>query len=176
MMQLPQRNLVLVLLILVLIDAAYAVMGGGDEPPPQPGDSDYSAGVAAFERADWQSVVEHMEKAVAQRPWNDNAYNLLGFAYRKLGDYGRALAAYRQALDLNPHHRGALEYLGETYLAMGCVERANQTLGQLEAACRRVAENGELDRGTVTCEEWTELKAAIDAVPPSAERACALTP
>jgi tetratricopeptide (TPR) repeat protein len=175
-MQRLHRALVLILLILVLIEVAYAVMGGSDEPPPRPGDVDYRAGVAAFERADWQGVIAHMEKAVTVRPWNDNAYNLMGFAYRKLGHYPRALAAYRQALDLNPHHRGALEYLGETYLVMGCVERANDVLGQLAAACKRVAENGGPDQGSVSCEEWTELKAAIDAVPPAAARACSLAP
>jgi hypothetical protein len=72
------RHVLFIVLILIWFDAAYAVMSGSDEPPTRPGDSDYSAGVAAFERADWQGVITHMEKAVTKRPWNDNAYNLMG--------------------------------------------------------------------------------------------------
>ena len=52
------------------------------------------------------------------RPWDAEAHNLAGHAYRKLGDYERALTLYDQALRLNPHHRGALEYLGEAYLEL----------------------------------------------------------
>ncbi len=59
-----------------------------------------------------------MARVIELRPWDAEAYNLAGHAHRKLGDYERALAFYDQALDLNPHHRGALEYLGEAYLEL----------------------------------------------------------
>ena len=42
----------------------------------------------------------------------DEAYNLSGFAYRKLGKYNQALRFYDTALKLNPHNLGALESLG----------------------------------------------------------------
>jgi tetratricopeptide (TPR) repeat protein len=48
----------------------------------------------------------------------------MGFASRKLGNYRQALVHYQTALELNPHHRGALEYLGEAYLEMGCAAQA----------------------------------------------------
>jgi len=166
----------LMVMILVWIDVTDAVMSGNDEPPPRPRNSDYSAGIAAFENANWQSVIEHMSNVVARQPWNDNAYNLMGFAYRKLGDFPRALAAYQQALDLNPHHRGALEYLGETYLVMGCLERANEVLRRLETACERVDKPSGSNQESGMCEEWTELKAAIEAVPSSEKRTCSSGP
>ena len=168
--------LILILLVLVLAKTTNAVMSGSDYPQTGPSDPDYRAGLAAFDRADWQSVIDQMEKVVAQRPWHDDAYNLMGFAYRKLGNYARSVAAYQQALELNPHHRGALAYLGETYLAMGCVKQANDVLGQLEVVCRRVAGDREQGQGQGTCEEWVALKEAIDAVPQPAARACTLTP
>ena len=89
-----------------------------------PPDDEYAQGKAAFEREDWPAVIEHMTRAIAERPWDDDAHNLMGFAYRKLGDYDQALEQYDRALALNPHHRGALEYLGEAYLEMDQPELA----------------------------------------------------
>ena len=45
-------------------------------------------------------------------------YNLLGFSYRKLEnpDLDKSFAAYMMALELDPNHAGAHEYLGELYL------------------------------------------------------------
>src|ERR1700741_2336596 len=42
-----------------------------------------------------------------------DVYNLMGFSLRKSGDYRQAYTFYRKALDFDPAHRGALEYLGE---------------------------------------------------------------
>ena len=78
-------------------------------------------------------MIEHMTRVIAQRPWHDDAHNLMGFAYRKLGDYDRALEAYDRALELNPHHRGALEYLGEAYLELDRPELAKDMLDRLAA-------------------------------------------
>ena len=89
-------------------------------------------------RIDWQGVLEHMRQAVELRPWQDSAYNLMGFAYRKLGDYPAALDAYGKALRLNPYNRGALEYLGEAYLELDRPDDAKTTLDRLADACRRL--------------------------------------
>jgi len=140
---------------------AVAVSGFDAEPPPAAADDPYGAGVAAFEREDWQGVLDHMGLAIEKRPWQDNAHNLMGFAYRKLGDYPAALAAYDRALTLNPHNRGALEYLGEAYLELDRPGDAKATLERLAAACRRLA-HGATDP-LATCEEWQELAEAYEA-------------
>ena len=114
------RHVTLGALLLVLAAApAFAVTLGAESDPSASGDEDdYAQGATAFEREDWPAVIDHMTKATAERPWHDDAYNLMGFAYRKLGDYDKALQSYDRALELNPHHRGALEYLGEAYLEL----------------------------------------------------------
>jgi tetratricopeptide (TPR) repeat protein len=142
---------------------AVAIMGRGDgEQAPASGD-DYANGKAAFEREDWQSVIDHMAKVLAEQPWHDDAHNLMGFAYRKLGDYDKALEAYDDALKLNPHHRGALEYLGEAYLELDRPELAKATLDRLAAECQQIAV-GATDGGWQSgCEEWQELNAAYEA-------------
>ncbi|HEY7494314.1 MAG TPA: tetratricopeptide repeat protein [Candidatus Tectomicrobia bacterium] len=83
-----------------------------------------------------------------------------------IGDYHCALAHYHKALDLNPHHRGTLEYLGEAYLDMGCVAQAHALLTRLEVACQRIM--GEAPGW----QEWQELQAAIAAYRGSARRDC----
>ena len=41
-----------------------------------------------------------------------DVYNLMGFSLRKTGDRKQAYTFYRKALDFDPQHKGALEYLG----------------------------------------------------------------
>lgn len=151
-------------LLAALAGPAHAVMSGGEgERPPPPVPAAFAQGQAAFEREDWPAVIEHMTRAVDERPWDDDAYNLMGFAYRKLGDYDKALAAYDRALALNPHHRGALEYLGEAYLELDQPERAREMLDRIEIECRRIATAASNDAWQSDCEEWQELDAAYRA-------------
>jgi tetratricopeptide (TPR) repeat protein len=140
---------------------AGAVTGFDAEPTPALADDPYAAGVAAFEQEDWQGVLDHMSAALEARPWLDNAHNLMGFAYRKLGDYRAALEAYDKALTLNPYNRGALEYLGEAYLELDRPDDAKQTLERLAGACRLLAHGG-VDP-LAKCAEWQELSEAYEA-------------
>jgi tetratricopeptide (TPR) repeat protein len=152
------RGMWIALLLAAHIGPAGAVTGFDAAPPPAAADDPYAAGVAAFEREDWQGVLEHMRAAAKLRPWQDNAYNLMGFAYRKLGDYPAALDAYGEALRLNPYNRGALEYLGEAYLELDRPDDAKATLDRLADACRLLA-HGAVDP-LATCHEWQELSDA----------------
>ncbi len=133
--------------------------GGGDAPPAAAGTDPYAAGVAAFDHQDWQGVIDHMARVIEERPWEDEAYNLSGFAYRKLGDYNRALESYDQALKLNPHNRGALEYLGEAYLEMDRPKDAQAMLDRLDAECRRLADRA--GGKQPDCEEREDLEEAL---------------
>ena len=61
-------------------------------------------------------------------------YNLLGFSYRKLEnpDLDKSFAAYMMALELDPNHAGAHEYLGELYLMRDDLDKASNILLELE--------------------------------------------
>jgi Flp pilus assembly protein TadD len=128
-----------------------------------PVDPDYAAARTAFEQADWQGVLDNAARVVARRPWDDNAYNLMGYAHRQLGNYRQALTHYHQALDLNPHHRGALEYLGEAYVEMGCIAQAREMLARLETACKRLTGDSAAANWQAGCTEWHDLQAVINA-------------
>ena len=61
-------------------------------------------------------------------------YNLLGFSYRKIEnpDLDKSFAAYMMALELDPNHIGAHEYLGELYLMRDNLEKATGMLEKIE--------------------------------------------
>ena len=61
-------------------------------------------------------------------------YNLLGFSYRKSSnpDLDKSYDAYMTALEHDPKHAGAHEYLGELYMMRGDQENAMNMLGKLE--------------------------------------------
>jgi tetratricopeptide (TPR) repeat protein len=83
-----------------------------------------------------------------------DVYNLMGFSLRKTGDQKQAFTFYRKALDFDPQHKGALEYLGELYVETGQIEKAKANADQLKKLCPS------------GCEELADLEEAIaHAVP-----------
>ena len=62
-------------------------------------------------------------------------YNLLGFSYRKLKkpDLDKSFAAYMMAIEIDPKHIGAHEYLGELYLMLDKKNKAIEILTKLES-------------------------------------------
>ena len=80
-----------------------------------------------------------------------DVYNLLGFTLRKTGDFKTSLTYYTKALELQPDHKAAREYLGELYVETGNIEKAKEQLAALAKLCP----NG--------CEEREDLQKAISA-------------
>ncbi len=64
-----------------------------------------------------------------------DVYSLLGFSYRKSGDRTNGALYYRKALDLDPWHKGALEYQGEMFVEMGDLPKAKTNLAKLVQLC-----------------------------------------
>src|SRR5437868_454055 len=64
-----------------------------------------------------------------------DVYNLLGFALRKTGDVRTSLTYYTKALELQPDHKAAREYLGELYVETGNMEKAKEQLAALAKLC-----------------------------------------
>ena len=151
----------LVIVLIALATApARAVLSGAEWEEKTQRDPDLAAAAQAVQSERWPEAVSILKKVIERRPFDDDALTLLGYAYRKLGDYDRALQHYRRALELNPYHVGAMEYLGEAYVETGRADRARELLDRIEATCRRT-------HGDATwrerCSEWTELQERIEA-------------
>jgi tetratricopeptide (TPR) repeat protein len=112
-------------------------------------DADYAAGRKAIDARSWSVAVQRFELAERRHPDNADLQNYLGYAYRNLGKYDAALAHYKRALALDPRHRGAHEYIGETYLIMGDLPAAERHLAALREIC------------LLPCEEQDDLQKAI---------------
>jgi len=80
-----------------------------------------------------------------------DVYNLMGFSLRKTGDYAQAYTFYRKALDFDPAHRGALEYLGELFVETRQFEKARENVAILKRLC------------PFGCEELEDLEHALAA-------------
>ncbi len=105
---------------------------------------------SAIDAGNYQDAIPILEDMLEEDAENANAYNLLGFAFRNLGDYGKSETYYDQALTIDPKHKGANEYLGELYLKLGQLEKAEAQLARLDDIC------------TFGCEEYDDLKAALE--------------
>ena len=105
---------------------------GNDEPAAAAPESAYGKGVALVQEEDYAAAIEGLDAALAEDPEEAEGY-------------------YLRALEQEPEHRGANEYLGELYLETGRLELAEERLAVLDDAC------------FFGCEEYDELKEAIEA-------------
>ena len=88
---------------------------------------------------------------IAEDTQQADVYNLLGFTLRKTGDFTTSLTYYTKALELQPDHKAAHEYLGELYIEIGNTPKAKEQLDALVRLCPG------------GCEEREDLEKAIDA-------------
>lgn len=89
----------------------------------------------AMDGEDWNGAVRILVRVLAESPDNAEAYSNLGQVYRKLGEPDQALIYYDHALYLDPDNRGALEYLGELYLDLNDLPKAEAQLDRLAQIC-----------------------------------------
>lgn len=151
------RAPVLTILLAAMLSAAplatIAAPSAVEEPKPaaKPANADFTNAKKAIEGKDWPQAIGLLRKVTAAEPNNPEAFNLLGFATRKSGDARGSLQYYQQALALDPKHIGAHEYIGEAYLMLDDLPRAEDHLRKLNDLC------------TFGCREYRDLKAAVEA-------------
>ena len=123
--------------------------GGGPDSPAESKDPDYQAGAAAIKAKSWDRAIERLTVAITREPRNADAWNFLGYAYRHMGDLDNSFKNYERALEINPKHRGAREYLGEAYLQANRLADAEVQLAALDKLC------------FLPCEQYSDLKEKI---------------
>jgi tetratricopeptide (TPR) repeat protein len=70
-------------------------------------------------QSQYADSIDDFKKAIGYNNRSYEAFNELGYAMRKTGDYHTALKAYDAALSLKSDFAPAIEYRGEAYLALG---------------------------------------------------------
>jgi tetratricopeptide (TPR) repeat protein len=156
------------LIAVPLLTSAHAA--GDDNPSPPASDSKkekkakrssieddrfikgYRAAYAAiYDRNDYASAIAQL-KALGQ---NDRAEvaNLIGYSYRKLGDYKVSQIWYERALKADPNHVKTWQYYGLWQLEQGNRDQAQYHLNRIAALA-----------GT-NSEEYRSLAAALEKPP-----------
>jgi tetratricopeptide (TPR) repeat protein len=152
--------------------------GGGGEPPsssPPPSDTKsthkpkkksskqsgldnpafiqgYRAAYATiYDRNDYAAAIEQL-KALGHDD-SANVANLIGYSYRKLGDYKLSQIWYERALKADPNHVLTWQYYGLWQIEQGNRDQAQYHLSRIAAIC-----------GT-GCEEYRSLAAALEKPP-----------
>jgi cytochrome c-type biogenesis protein CcmH/NrfG len=124
---------------------AYAVdnMSSTDAP-------DLTSVRAKIKAKDYTAALAEL-RDLAEDTQQADVYNLLGFTLRKTGDFKTSLTYYTKALELQPDHKAAREYLGELYVETGNLAKAKEQLAILAKLCPS------------GCEEREDLQKAISA-------------
>jgi tetratricopeptide (TPR) repeat protein len=148
----PTARLGAALLAAALLSSPLPAPGApGDDEEAGALDPDLVAGKAAIEAKEWRRAIAALSSAALRDTRNADIQNYLGFAYRNAGQLDDAFRHYARALALNPRHRGAHEYVGEAYLMVGDLAKAEEHRAALEAIC------------LIPCEELDELREKIEA-------------
>jgi tetratricopeptide (TPR) repeat protein len=167
------RLLTLAMFSVALIAAPVAVYAAPDNDPPPPSsdkgkkkrssevkpgieDTAFASGYRAayatiYDRNDYASAIAQL-KALGR---DDSAAvaNLIGYSYRKLGDYKVAQIWYERALKADPNHVKTWQYYGLWQVEQGNREQAQYHLNRIAALS-----------GTGS-EEYRSLAAALEKPP-----------
>ena len=104
-----------------------------------------------YERNDYTSAIEQL-KALGHDE-HPNVANLIGYSYRKLGDYKTSQLWYERALKADPNHVLTWQYYGLWQIEQGNRDQAQYHLSRIAAIC-----------GT-DCAEYRSLAEALEKPP-----------
>ena len=101
-------------------------------PAKQP---ELKAARLAIARKDYSLAISELNAVLSKKPEHADAWNLLGYSSRKSGDFETAETAYKKALEIDPKHTQAMEYMGEMYLTLNQPAKAEELLARLNKLC-----------------------------------------
>ena len=117
-------------------------------------ETQYFASVGLINQGRYQAAFDDLVLTAAAAGPHPDITTYMGYTQRKLGNFETAKSYYAMALEVDPNHKGANEYLGELYVETGDMDKARIQLAKLEEIC------------TFGCIEENELRAwIVDALP-----------
>lgn len=143
---------------LAVLSLSFTLVLGQFAPPANADGTDdgsvlpsYTEAKAYVDTLRFRLALPILKELVRAEPTNADAWNLLAFSQRNLGDIKLARQNYDKALALDPNHKGAHEYLGEMFLILDDLASAQRQLATLASICPQ------------GCEQHDDLQQAIDA-------------
>ena len=133
----------------IFISLPAVAAGGGDYTSSSSKPAVYNEALLLIKAENYLDAIAKLKGAEQSAKDDADIQNLLGFSYRKSGNLDEAAKHYDKALDLDPKHKGALEYQGELFLMLGDKAAAEDNLEKLDKIC------------WLGCEELDELRTAI---------------
>ena len=111
----------------------------------------HAAYATVYDRNDYASAIDEL-KALGH---DDSAAvaNLIGYSYRKLGDYRLAQVWYERALKIDPNHVKTWQYYGLWQVEQGNRDQAQYHLNRIGKLCG------------ADCAEYRSLAAALEKPP-----------
>jgi tetratricopeptide (TPR) repeat protein len=119
----------------------------------------------------FRRALERAKHAVELDSMYFEAWNLIGYASRKLDDRPGAVVAYGRSLRIKPDYAPAREYLGEAYVEMGEPARAREQLAWLERLSK--ADEAKNLKGQIEAWETAHPAGATPAAAPADSAASA---
>ena len=136
--------------VVALLLSLHAPAWSADSAPTVKVDTEMESARSLIAKKDWPAALGLLQSYTQSNAGSADGFNLLGYSYRNLNRYPESLVAYKQALKLDPKHRGAHEYIGMAYLNMGQLANAKIHLDALDKIC------------TLSCEEYRDLKKSYE--------------
>ncbi|MDY0883981.1 tetratricopeptide repeat protein [Dongia soli] len=147
-MKMPFQQVILSLALVAALPVTAAFAMGSDSTPSNSQADRYKQAKELVDDKEYAEAIPLLRKTIEEKGPSADALNLLGYSYRKSGNQQKGLDYYLQALKLEPNHLGANEYLGELYLEMNDLPKAQERLRVLKSACG-------------DCEEYEDLEEAV---------------
>ena len=144
------KTLLTFLLLISLTNTVFAAGSDSDDTVVKP--KNYSKVKKLIKKENYSEAIKKLEEILSTKKFQNDPdiINLYAFSLRKNNNFEKSEKQYKIALDIDPKHKGALEYQGELFLQYKNIEKAKANLKLLERICG------------VNCEEYKDLKKAIE--------------
>ncbi len=95
----------------------------------------YERAIKYLDKQDYAKVNKALKAYTKSEPGDADGWNLYAYANRKMNKFEKAEMYYEKALNIDPDHKGALEYQGELYMQTNRLDLAQENLIKLVKLC-----------------------------------------
>ena len=95
----------------------------------------YDRAVKYLDKQDYAKANKALKAYTKSEPDDADGWNLYAYANRKMNKFEKAEVYYEKALNIDPEHKGALEYQGELYMQTNRPDLAQENLVKLVKLC-----------------------------------------